>query len=121
MPPSKQRVSVYETARRILEEATSTALGPACNTVITFHLKQKFEKDPYQVFVEDPGDYYAALEKLFGAGAKSFISLVGTFLINKYGMTYSAEEFVNLVVQGDKSSKNKLGKILSHIAEETVS
>jgi hypothetical protein len=110
---------MYETVRKVFEEATSTALGSSCNTVITFHLKQKFGKDPYEVFAEDPRAFYTALEEIFGAGAESIITLVGTFLINRYGLTLSAQSFVNLVVKGDKSSKNKLQEIFSKVVNQT--
>lgn len=119
MPLSKQNPSLYEVARKVLEEATTTALGPSCNTVITFHLKQKFGKDPCKVFIDDPRAFYTALEEIFGAGAQSIMTLVATFLTNKYGMTYNSEEFVNLMVKGDKLSKNKLEKILSSTVSET--
>lgn len=119
MPLSKTKGSLYEIARRILEEATTTALGPTCNTVIEFHLKQRFGRDPSEVFVEDPRAFYVALKEIFGAGADSIISLIGTFLVNKYGMADNAEGFVNLVVKGDESSKNKLEEILSKIVDQT--
>ncbi len=121
MPLSEERVALCGVVRKVFEEATTTALGPTCNTVITFHLKQKFGKDPCEVFLEDPRAFYTALEEIFGAGAQSIINLVATFLIDKYGMTYNAEEFVNLMVKGDKSSKSKLEKILSCIVSETES
>lgn len=118
MPIGKDKVSLYEAARRVWEEATTISLGPTSYTVITFHLKQKFEKDPSEVFVEDPRAFYTALKEIFGAGAESIISLVGTLLINKYGITCSPESFVSLVVEGDESSKNKLEEILSGTVHE---
>jgi hypothetical protein len=119
LPLNKTKTTLYEVARKILEAATTTALGPTCNTVIEFHLKQKFGRDPCEVFVEDPTAFYTALKEIFGAGAESIISLVGTFLVNKYGMTASAETFLNLVVKGDESSKSRLEEILSRIAHQT--
>lgn len=121
MSLSKGKVALYEVARKVFEEATIAALGSDVNAVIMFHLKQKFGKDPSEVFVEDPGAFYTALKEIFGAGADGIISLVGMLLINKYGVTYSTENFVNLVVKGDKSSKDKLGEILSHILQEAES
>lgn len=119
MPMSKTKVSLYGVARKVIEEATTTALGPTCNTVIEFHLKQKFGRDPSEVFVEDPRTFYIALKEIFGAGAESIISLIGTYLVNEYGVTGGAERFVNLVVKGDESSKNKLEEILSKIVDQT--
>ena len=86
--------------------------------VIEFHLKQKFGKDPYEVFVEDPRSFYEALEEIFGAGAESMISLVGTFLTKKYGVTCTAAEFVNLVVNGDEPAKRAVKEILTSIASQ---
>jgi hypothetical protein len=119
LPLTKEKASLYEIARKVLEEATTTALGPTCNTVITFHLKQKFGKDPCQVFIDDPKAFYSALEEIFGAGAQSIMNVVATFLRNKYGMAYNAEEFVNLMVKSDKISKNKLEEILSSTVSGT--
>lgn len=86
--------------------------------VIEFHLKQKFGKDPYEVFVEDPKSFYEALEEIFGAGAESMISLVGTFLTKKCGVTCTAAEFVNSVVNGDEPAKLALKEILTNIASQ---
>jgi hypothetical protein len=116
---SKDQALLCAVARKVFEEATTSALGSDVNAVITFHLRQKFGKDPSEVFVEDPAAFYAALKAIFGAGADSIISLVGTLLINKYGITCSADTFVSLVVKGDKSSKDKLGEILSHVLHGT--
>ena len=118
MPLDKDKVSLYEAARKVWEEATTTSLGPTSYTVITFHLKQKFGKEPSEVFVEDPKAFYTALKEIFGVGADNIISLVGTFLTNKYGMTCSPESFVNLVLEGDESSKNKLEEILADTLHE---
>lgn len=119
MTLSKERVSLNDVARKVLEEATTTALGAPICTVITFHLKQKFRKDPSEAFIDDPKAFYLALEAIFGAGAKSIISIVAALLIKKYGMTYNSEEFMNLIVKGDESSKKALVEILSRIADET--
>jgi hypothetical protein len=118
LPLSKDRVALYSIARKVFEEATTAALGSDVNAVITFHLKKKFGKDPSEVFVEDPAAFYTALKAIFGAGAENIISLVGTLLMNKYGVTCTTESFVNLMVKGDKSSKDTLGEILSHIPQE---
>ncbi len=117
MPVSKHKASLCEVARRVFEEAITTALGPTCNTVITFHLKQKFGKDAYEVFVDNPRAFYTALEEIFGAGAESMISLVGNFLVRKYGINCNAEKFVSLVVKSDKTARNELEEILSDIAD----
>lgn len=113
-----ERVLLKKVAKEVIEEATTTALGSSCNVVIAFHLKQKFGKDPYEVFAEDPRSFYKALEEIFGAGAESMISLVGTFLIKKYGMTCTADEFVKLVVSGDEPAKLALKGIMQTIASQ---
>lgn len=119
MSLSKGKVALYEVARKVFEEATIAALGSDVNAVIMFHLKQKFGKDPSEVFVEDPGAFYTALKEIFGAGAESIITLVGTLLATKYGVTFSTESFLSLVVKGDRSSKDRLGEILSHVLHGT--
>ena len=116
--PLSNEVSIYQTARKVLDEAITKALGSANNAVITFHLKQKFGKDPSEVFVENPRAFFVALQSIFGAGAESIVSLIGTFLITRYGMAYSTGEFLELLKVGDRSSRDKLEEILSKIASE---
>jgi hypothetical protein len=48
------------------------------------------------------------------------ISLVGTFLTTKCGVTCIAAEFVNLVVNGDEPAKRALKEILTSIASQPV-
>jgi hypothetical protein len=116
MSLKNEKTLLQNVAKKVFEEATTTALGSSCSVVIEFHLKQKFGKDPYEVFVEDPKSFYEALKEIFGAGAESMITLVGTFLIKKYGITCTASEFLNLVVDGDEPAKRTLKEILKNIA-----
>jgi len=118
LPSSKKNVPLHKVARRIFEEATTAALGPTCNPVITYHLQKKFGKDPSETFIEDPKAFYAALEEVFGAGARHIIIIVATLLIKKHCMTYSAEDFVHLLIKGDEPSKKILAEILSCAANE---
>jgi hypothetical protein len=116
MSLKNEKISLQNVAKQVFEEAITTALGSSCSVVIEFHLKQKFGKDPYEVFLEDPKSFYEALEEIFEAGAESMISLVGTFLVKKYGITCEATEFLNLVVNGDEPAKRALKEILTSIA-----
>jgi hypothetical protein len=58
------------------------------------------------------------LKEIFGAGAESMITLVGTFLIKKYGITCTATEFLNLIANGDEPAKCTLKEILTSIASQ---
>jgi len=118
MSIKNEKLLLRNVAKKVFEEATTTALGSSCSVVIEFHLKQKFGKDPYEVLLEDPKSFYEALEEIFGAGAESMISLVGTFLIKKYGITCTATEFLNMVVNGDEPAKRALKEILTSIASQ---
>ena len=118
MPSRKENVSLYKVARRIFEEATTAALGPTCNPVITFHLQRKFGKDPSETFIEDPKAFYGALEEVFGAGAQHIILIVATLLIKKHCMTCSAGDFLHLLMKGDEASKKILAEIFSCAANE---
>lgn len=120
MSLKNEKILLQNVAKEVFEEATTTALGSSCSVVIEFHLKQKFGKDPYEVFLEDPKSFYEALEEIFGAGAESMISLVGTFLIKKYGITCTATEFLNLVVNGDEPARRALKEILTCIASQSA-
>jgi hypothetical protein len=105
-------------AKKVFEEATGTALGQTCYTVISFHLKQKFCKEPCEVLVEDPKTFYKALEEIFGAGAESLMNLLGTFLTRKYTVNCTPKEFVDIVTKGDAPSKRKLKEILEAVAKQ---
>lgn len=109
---------MQKVAKKVFEEATGTALGQTCNTVISFHLKQKFCREPYEVLVEDPKTFYKALEEIFGAGAESLMNLLGTFLTRKYTVNCTPKEFVDIVTKGDEPSKRKLKEILEAVAKQ---
>jgi hypothetical protein len=114
-PMTEEKILLYKSAQKVFEEATVPALGSTFHQIISFHFKQKFGRALYEVFVDDPVSFYNGLEEVLGAGAKLVTSLVGTFLVVKHHINYTAEEFVNLVVKGDELSKRKLKETLLNI------
>jgi len=118
MPLENKETLLHEAARKVFEEATTLSLGSPCNTVIVFHLKKKFGKDPYEVFTDDPKEFFKGLEEVFGAAAECMVGLIGAFIVRKYEIACTAEEFVALVVKGDELSKRRLREILFCVASQ---
>jgi hypothetical protein len=86
--------------------------------IISFHLKQKFGKDPYDVLIDDPETFYNGLREILGAGADTVLSLVGTLLSKRYGSNRSAEEFLALFTRSDSQSKHELKEIFRKVADQ---
>jgi hypothetical protein len=105
-------------AKKLFEEATSSSLGSTFHVIISFHLKNKFGKDPYEVLIEDPKCFYNWLKEVLGAGAEAVINLVGAFLTIKYHVDCTAEEFTGLFTKDSASSTQKLSGIFGSIITE---
>ena len=119
MPLTNQKDLLPKVARKVFEEASTANLGLTFHIIISFHLKQKFGKDPYEVLVDDPKTFFNGLEEVLGAGAEAVISLIGAFLVIKYGVNCTADEFVRLLNKGDEPSKRRLKEILTDIAHSS--
>lgn len=115
-PMTEERILLHKVAQKVFEEASTVNLGLTFHIIISFHLKQKFGKDPYEVLVDDPKTFFNGLEEVLGAGAEAVISLIGAFLVIKYGVNCTADEFVRLLIKGDEPSKRKLKEILINVA-----
>jgi hypothetical protein len=107
----KKNVLLYRVARKIFEEATAASLGATFHIIISFHLKQKFGKDPYEVLIESPTTYYDGLKEVLGEGGDAVLNLVGTFLTAKYNVDCTAEEFLKLFTEDSQLSARKLSEI----------
>lgn len=121
MKPKHKRChgSLSGTVQRIFGEATTEAMGSTFQAIIiSFHLKQKFGKDPYDVLIDDPQAFYNGLREILGTGADTVLSLVGTLLSKRYGSNRSAEEFLVLFTRSDSQSKHELKEIFRRIADQ---
>jgi len=121
MKPKHKRYhgSISGTVQRIFSEATTESMGSTFQAlIISFHLKQKFGKDPYDVLLDDPKAFYNGLTEISGAGADTVLSLVGTFLSKRYGSNRSAEEFLVLFTRSDSQSKHELKELFRRIADQ---
>jgi hypothetical protein len=107
----KKNALSYRVAQKVFEEATAASLGATFHIIISFHLKQKFGKDPYEVLLENPTTYYAGLKEVLGEGGEAVINLVGTFLTAKYNVDCTAEEFLKLFTKDSQLSARKLSEI----------
>jgi hypothetical protein len=106
-------------AQKIFSEATTESLGSTFQAIIiSFQLKKKFGKDPYDVLIDDPKAFYNGLTESSGTGADVVLSMVGTLLSKRYGMSRSAEEFLVLFTRGDSQSKHELKEIFGRIADQ---
>jgi hypothetical protein len=111
----KKNVLLHRVVRKIFEEATAASLGGTFNVIISFHLKQKFGKDPYEVLIDNPRTFNDGLKEVLGEGAEAVINLVGTFLTIKYDVDCTAEEFTGLFTKDNTSSTQKLSEIFGSI------
>jgi hypothetical protein len=110
-----KNVLLHRVVRKIFEEATAASLGSTFNVIISFHLKQKFGKDPYEVLIDNPRTFNDGLKEVLGEGAEAVISLVGTFLTIKYDVDCTAKEFTDLFTKDNASSTQKLSEIFGNI------
>jgi hypothetical protein len=111
--------SLSGTVQRIFNEATTESMGSTFQAIIiSFQLKQKFGKDPYEVLIDDPKAFYNGLTEISGDGADMVLSLLGTFLSKRYGVSRSADEFLALFTRGDSQSKHELKELFKRIADQ---
>ena len=113
--------SLSGTVQKIFSEATTEAMGSTFQAlIISFHLKQKFGKDPYDVLIDDPETFYNGLREISGAGADVVLILVGSLLSKRYSTSRSAEEFLALFTRSDSQSKHELTDIFRRIADQGI-
>jgi hypothetical protein len=85
-----------------------------------FHLKQRFNQDPYEVLIDDPKRFYNELKEVLGAGAETLLYLVGTDLAAKYHINCTVEEFVKLFIRNGKPQRS-LSQIFADVANQEES
>ena len=115
MSIAEQKDLLSRVARKIFEEATTSSLGSTFNVIISFHLRQKFGRDPYEVLLDCPKTFNDGLKEVLGEGAEAVIKLVGNYLILKYNVDYTAEQFVELFKKDGNSPAQRLAEILQNI------
>ncbi len=117
MSLANQKALLPKVARKVFEDATVT-LGSNFHKIITFHLKQKFNRDPYEVLISDPKTFYNGLKEALGAGADAVISLVGTYIAVKYSVGCTSEEFVKLFTRNGRPSAQELLDLFKAMVRE---
>jgi hypothetical protein len=117
-PMTEERILLHKVAQKVFEDATVTSLGSTFHIIITFHLKQKFNRDPYEVLITDPKTFYNGLKEVLGAGAEAVIALVGTHLALKYNTNCTAQEFVALFTRDEKLSTQKLTELFGNVVHQ---
>lgn len=113
--PEKKDALLHKVAQRVFEEATSDSLGTTFHVIISFHLKKKFGKDPYEVFVDNPALFYNGLKEVIGEGAEALITLVSTFIKVKYAVDFATEDITRLFLQKDSDSHETMRELLQMI------
>ncbi len=66
----KKNVWLHKVAQKIFEEATAASLGATFNVIISFHLRQKFGKDPYEVLLDCPKTSMTASKRSWAKARK---------------------------------------------------
>jgi hypothetical protein len=111
----EKNVLLYRVAQKSFEEATASSLGATFHIIISFHLKQKFGKDPYEVLISNPKLFYSGLKEVLGEGAEAVLNLAGTYIAAKYKLIFSVEEFTSMFTKDDASATQKLSQIFRTI------
>jgi hypothetical protein len=112
---AEEKSLIYQVAQKSFEEATATSLGATFNVIISFHLKQKFGKDPYEVLIVNPHLFYEGLEEVLNEGSVAVIALVGTYLVAKYKINCTPDEFTHLFTENSVDSSQKISAIFKTI------
>ncbi|MCX8151235.1 MAG: hypothetical protein N3D85_07020 [Candidatus Bathyarchaeota archaeon] len=113
--PEKKSELLHKVAQRLFEAATSNSLGETFHVIVSFHLQKKFCKDPFEVFVENPGLFYTGLKDVMGEGANALLTLVVTFIKVKYAIDLDTKEITRLFTDADANSPKKLAELLNTI------
>ncbi len=113
--PEKKYALLHKVAQRVFEAATSDSLGATFHAIISFHLKKKFGKDPYEVFVDNPALFYNGLKEVIGEGAEALITLVSTFIKVKYAVDFAIEDIKRLFTGNEPDSPDKMRELLQMI------
>lgn len=111
----KKNELLPKVAQRLFEAATSNSLGETFPVIVSFHLQKKFCKDPFEVFVENPGLFYNGLKEVMGEGANALLTLVVTFIKLKYAVDFDTKEITNLFTTADAESPKKVMDLLNTI------
>jgi hypothetical protein len=114
----EKNVWLHKVAQKLFEEVTAASLGATFHVIISFHLKQKFGKDPYEVLIENPKIFYNGLKEVLGEGAEAVIKLIGTYITTKYDIHCTVEEFTRLFTRNGKLSTQKLSEIFATIVTQ---
>ena len=115
MSIAQQKNLLSKVAQKIFEEATAASLGTTFHTIICFHLRQKFGKNPYEVLIDSPNTFYNGLREVLGEGAEAVLNLTGTHLTAKYDVYCTVEEFTSLFTKNRTSPGQKLSQIFGSI------
>ncbi|MFH0748554.1 MAG: hypothetical protein V1915_01330 [Candidatus Bathyarchaeota archaeon] len=107
-----EKVQLYKKTRKVFEEAVVPVLGPSGYETVYSHLRQRVGRDPFEVLLEEPKIFYEELEKIFSTSTDVLLNHVGKYLVNKYGVDCSPDEFLELFHKGDASSKDRMIKIM---------
>jgi hypothetical protein len=102
---SKGGEDVGEVLRSILSKAFESILGSSGAMALRFHVERRLGRDMYDVFCEDPGKFYRALNDCFGRGAESIMLIVARWLSgNGYVDNLRPDEFIKLLQRGGEEA-----------------
>ncbi|MDJ0269176.1 MAG: hypothetical protein NXY59_01245 [Aigarchaeota archaeon] len=94
--------------RRMIENAFEAILGPNAHRVLMYHLSRRLHDEPYNILLEEPSRFYAALKEIFGVGADTLILNLGDILIVKYSVNISRGQISKLMPDGNGEEKQIL-------------
>ncbi|MEM1674610.1 MAG: hypothetical protein QXN24_08620 [Candidatus Bathyarchaeia archaeon] len=108
------RRGFVEVLRHVFRRFLCSSLGESAGEAVLFLLGRDFGRDPFEVLWDDPGAFYSALERIFGAGAKVIMNILIAGVNGECGLNMSPERFLELMRSG---SVKEIQSLLREIAE----
>jgi len=108
---------VIEVFRDTFKRVLYSSIGESACEAIIFFLHMELNRDPFEVFWENPRTVYHAMEKIFGVGAEILINTFVERVNQEYGLNMRTERFLNLMRNSNQNSIKKVRDFLREIAE----
>lgn len=81
-----------------------------------YHFKRISSSNVYTLPSKDPGEFYRVLTRFFGAGAKAFLRIIASELINRYELDdVSVDELVGILTGEHVGSQERLMELIVRI------
>jgi len=108
---------VIEVFRDTFKKVLYSSIGESVCEAIIFFLHRELNRDPFEVFWENPRTVYHAMKKILGVGAEILINTFVERVNQEYGLSMRAERFLSLMCNSNQNSIEEVRDFLREIAE----